>query len=144
MDYITEITIVLKADNGKRFNEGSDIAFTKINKKTNRHDHYIGNINRIYDDCIILENVEINREPVDGIIAIMIEEIEPNSCNYVSEDGKTIYNYYALFFTNLEYYTDSLVDADAALYEVRNFIKNLQVDGLEDCRMDDFESLYIQ
>lgn len=84
MDYVVETKKILISDNGKRFNEGQDIAFSILNKETNIHEKYIGNIYRIYDDCIIIDNIEVNRGYIDGSMAIGFKEIEPNSCNYVS------------------------------------------------------------
>lgn len=84
MKYEIETKTTLIADNGKRFNEGQDIAFTVL--EAHERYRYIGNIYRIYNDCIIIDNFECNREHIDGSMAILFKEIEPNSCNYVSVD----------------------------------------------------------
>lgn len=86
MDYALEIKTTLIADNGKRFNIGSDISFTFFNKETNHHDKYIGKIKNILDDRIIIENVEINRDCFGGCMEIRLSDIKKNSCNYVSID----------------------------------------------------------
>lgn len=73
----------LPTDNKKYFFIGDDISFTLFNKETNHHDHYIGNIINITDTFIKISNIEINRCHKDGEMIIRLEDLEPNSCNYV-------------------------------------------------------------
>jgi len=48
-------------------------------------------------------------------------------CYYVSDDEKTLKEYWAEFFTSLEYYTHELTGKDNALYAVNDFIKGKQM-----------------
>ena len=48
------------------------------------HNHYIGEITEITEDAIIIKNIEINKEYVDGKMIIDLNLIAPNSCGYVS------------------------------------------------------------
>lgn len=81
-----EIKKTLISDNGKRFNKGTDIAFTYNTKR------YIGEIVDMTEDNLILTRVECKcikdtgyvRLHIDGMLSIPLNEIK--DCNYVSCD----------------------------------------------------------
>lgn len=84
MKYSIKTTKTLTTDNGLKFSVGQDIAFILYDEKSNYHDHYIGEITEITEDAIIIKNIEINKEYVDGKMIIDLNLIAPNSCGYVS------------------------------------------------------------
>ena len=84
MKYSIKTTKTLTTDNGLKFSVGQDIAFMLYDEKSNYHDHYIGEITEITEDAIIIKNIEINKEYVDGKMIIDLNLIAPNSCGYVS------------------------------------------------------------
>lgn len=84
MKYKIETKTTLISDNNKRFYIGNDIAFTIFNKKTKHYDKYIGEIRSISNDKIIINKIEINREYIGGYKEIKLNDIESNSCDYVS------------------------------------------------------------
>lgn len=84
MKYSIKTTKTLNADNNLKFSVGQDIAFMIYNEKSNCHNHYIGEITEITEDAIIIKNIEINKEYVDGKMIIDLNLIAPNSCGYVS------------------------------------------------------------
>ena len=86
MKYEIEIKKTLKTDNNKSFGVGSDIAFTLFNAETNYHDRYIGEIEEITDESIVIGRIEINRNQIAGKKKIPLQDIENNSCNYVYYD----------------------------------------------------------
>lgn len=86
MKYNIKIAKTLKTDNCKNFNVGSDIFFTLLNQETHCHDRYIGEIVEITEVAIIIKNVEVNGNNIDGEKIILLNDIEPNSCNYVYDD----------------------------------------------------------
>lgn len=86
MKYDVITTKTLKTDNNKNFKVGWDIAFGLFNKETNYHDRYIGEITEITDTTITISRIEVNRHRVDGEMVIHLDDIEPNSCNYVYYD----------------------------------------------------------
>lgn len=86
MKYNIKTVRTLVTDNKKSFGVGQDIAFTLFNKETNHHDHYIGEIVEMTDTSIRISNIEIGRCHEDGEMIISLEDIEPNSCNYVYYD----------------------------------------------------------
>ena len=83
MKYSIKTTKTLTTDNGLKFSVGQDIAFMLYDEKSNYHDHYIGEITEITEDAIIIKNIEINKEYVDGKMIIDLHLIEPDSCDYV-------------------------------------------------------------
>lgn len=83
MKYNIQTITKLITDNKKCFLVEDDIKFTLFNKETNHHDHYIGNIVEITDTFIKISNIEINRCHEGGEMVIRLQDIEPNSCNYV-------------------------------------------------------------
>ena len=86
MEYKVKTVKTLIADNGKEFGVGTDIGFTVYNKVTNYHDRFIGRIEEMRDEVIIIDNVELNRGKVDGKMVIALDNIEKNSCNYIYVD----------------------------------------------------------
>lgn len=66
MKYSIKTTKTLNADNNLKFSVGQDIAFMIYNEKSNCHNHYIGEITEITEDAIIIKNIEINKEYIDG------------------------------------------------------------------------------
>lgn len=84
MKYSIKTTKTLKTDNNLNFFIGQDIAFMIYNEKSNCHNHYIGEITEITEDAIIIKNIEINKEYIDGKMIIDLKLIAPNSCGYVS------------------------------------------------------------
>ena len=86
MKYEIEVKKTLKTDNNKSFSVGSDIAFTLFNAETNHHDRYIGEIEEITDESIVIGRIEINRNQIAGKKTILLQDIESNSCNYVYYD----------------------------------------------------------
>lgn len=83
MEYSIKTTKTLTTDNGLKFSVGQDIAFMIYNEKSNCHNHYIGEITEITEDAIIIKNIEINKEYIDGKMIIDLHLIEPDSCDYV-------------------------------------------------------------
>ena len=81
MEYSIKTTKTLTTDNGLKFSVGQDIAFMIYNEKSNCHNHYIGEIT---ENAIIIKNIEINKEYIDGKMIIDLNLIAPNSCGYVS------------------------------------------------------------
>lgn len=80
----TEKTLI--TDNKKVFREGSDIAFTVVNKITGHLERYIAEIKEISDTNLILRNVEIEGTPVDGEKTIAFNAMVDDSCDYVHLD----------------------------------------------------------
>lgn len=80
MKYSIKTTKTLKTDNNLNFFIGQDIAFMIYNEKSNCHNHYIGEITEITEDAIIIKNIEINKEYIDGKMIIDLNLIAPNSC----------------------------------------------------------------
>lgn len=86
MKYNVVTTKKLITDDGKIFRIGSEIAFILLNKEINNFDKYIGEITEITDTTITLNNIEVNRENIEGIKVIKLADIEPKSCNYIYYD----------------------------------------------------------
>lgn len=86
MKYEIQIKRALITDNKKTFRIGDDIKFNILNKVTNYHDMYIGEIKEITDTTITIKRIEINREQIGGEMVISLDDIDTNSCNYVSVD----------------------------------------------------------
>lgn len=83
MKYEIEVKRTLKTDNNKSFRVGDDIAFKLFNVETNYHNRYIGEIEEITDDSIVIGRIEINRNRIAGKKTILLQDIESNSCSYV-------------------------------------------------------------
>ena len=86
MKYEIQIKRALITDNKKTFRIGDDIKFNILNKETNYHDMYIGEIKEITDTTITINRIEINRKQIGGEMVISLDVIDTNSCNYVSVD----------------------------------------------------------
>lgn len=86
MKYEVKTKKTLIADNKRSFRIGEDIAFSIFNSTTNYHDRYIGEITAITDTTITIKRIEINRGRIEGEMTIRLEDIESNSCCYVSID----------------------------------------------------------
>lgn len=86
MKYEIQIKRTLITDNKKTFRVGDDIKFNILNKETNYHDMYIGEIKEITDTTITIKRIEINRKQIGGEMVISLDVIDTNSCNYVSVD----------------------------------------------------------
>ena len=86
MKYEIQIKKALITDNKKTFRVGDDIKFNIFNKETNYHDMYIGEIKEITDTTITIKRIEINREQIGGEMVISLDDIDTDSCNYVSVD----------------------------------------------------------
>ena len=86
MKYEIQIKRALITDNKKTFRVGDDIKFNILNKETNYHDMYIGEIKEITDTTITIKRIEINRKQIGGEMVISLDVIDTNSCNYVSVD----------------------------------------------------------
>ena len=86
MKYEIQIKKALITDNKKTFRVGDDIKFNILNKETNYHDMYIGEIKEITDTTITIKRIEINRKQISGEMVISLDVIDTNSCNYVSVD----------------------------------------------------------
>lgn len=86
MKYEIQIKRALITDNKKTFRIGDDIKFNILNKAANYHDMYIGEIKEITDTTITIKRIEINREQIDGEMVIFLDDIDTDSCNYVSVD----------------------------------------------------------
>ena len=86
MKYEIQIKKALITDNKKTFRVGDDIKFNILNKETNYHDMYIGEIKEITDTTITIKRIEINRKQIGGEMVISLDVIDTNSCNYVSVD----------------------------------------------------------
>lgn len=86
MKYEIQIKRALITDNKKTFRIGDDIKFNILNKETNYHDMYIGEIKEITDTTITIKRIEINRNKIGGEMVIALDDIESNSCNYVYVD----------------------------------------------------------
>lgn len=74
----------LITDNGNRFIEGSEIAFTYKNSG----DKYIAEIVQIKKKSFIIRDIEINKHqlPSQQLMKIPYKDIEPGSCSYVAID----------------------------------------------------------
>ena len=86
MEYNIKVTKTLVADNNRKFSVGEDIFFKLYNKEHDRYDNYIGEITKIEKKSIELTRLEINKNREKGSIVVRLEDIEPNSCNYVYYD----------------------------------------------------------
>lgn len=84
MKFEIETKRTLTTDNGNRFTEGSEIAFTCKNSG----DAYIAEIVRIKKKSFIIRDIEINKHqlPRQQVMKIPYKDIEPGSCSYVSVD----------------------------------------------------------
>lgn len=81
-NHYAHVEKTLLTENGKKFSIGDEIAFRKINKVTNHIDRYIGIIIDFKDDCMHLEEVEVNRVRI-GTVCIKYSDIIPDTFNYV-------------------------------------------------------------
>ena len=86
MKYEIQTKRALITDNKKTFRVGDDIKFNILNKETNYHDMYIGEIKEITDTTMTIKRIEINRKQIGGEMVISLDVIDTNSCNYVSVD----------------------------------------------------------
>ena len=84
-NHYTHIEKTLLTENGKKFSVGDKIAFRKINKVTNHIERYIGIIIDFKDDCMHLEDVELNRNQI-GAVHIKYSDIIPDTFNYVQNE----------------------------------------------------------
>ena len=83
MEVKVKIEKTLHTDNDKVFYEDEDIAFEM--EKTG--DKYIGRIKKIKKKSIIIDDIMINREPVNiESMKVKLDDIKPYSCQYVSVD----------------------------------------------------------
>lgn len=83
MEVKVKIEKALHTDNDKVFYEDEDIAFEM--EKTG--DKYIGRIKKIKKKSIIIDDIMINREPVNiESMKVKLDDIKPYSCQYVSVD----------------------------------------------------------
>ena len=72
----------LETDNNKKFIIGSDIAFSS--KKDGKR--YIASIKDLYDNFMIVDNIECEKEKIDETRVVYYEDIVDESCGYVSVD----------------------------------------------------------
>lgn len=87
MDYKIKIKKTLITDNGKRFDIGDYIAFTLFNQNTKTREEYVGKIIDILNDRIIIPIITENKQFISGHYKeILLSDIEPDSCSYVSYD----------------------------------------------------------
>lgn len=86
MKYEIQVKRALITDNKKTFRIGDDIKFNILNKETNYHDMYIGEIKEITDTTITIKRIEINRNQIGGEMVISLDDIDTDSCNYVTVD----------------------------------------------------------
>ena len=86
MKYEIQTKRALITDTKKTSRVGDDIKFNILNKETNYHDMYIGEIKEITDTTITIKRIEINRKQIGGEMVISLDVIDTNSCNYVSVD----------------------------------------------------------
>lgn len=84
-NHYTYIEKTLLTENGKKFSVGDKIAFRKINKVTNHIDRYIGIIIDFKDDCMHLEDVELNRNQI-GAVRIKYSDIISDTFDYVQNE----------------------------------------------------------
>lgn len=85
MNFSIVITKTLKTDNNKTFKVGEEIAFSMKNEEDDYLDRYIGKIEEIEDNYIVISKVEINRCKIDGTLKVYLDKIFSNSCNYVCD-----------------------------------------------------------
>ena len=77
-----KVVKTLVTDNDKKFIVGSEIAFT-VKDTGNR---YIAEIKEIYDNFIIVDNIDCDKEHIAGKMVIYYDNIVDGSCSYVSVD----------------------------------------------------------
>lgn len=82
MKYEIEIIKKLHTDNGKVFKAGQEISFTQ----NSHQDRYIGKIIDITQDSLLIGDIELNKNPVDGEMQIPLQNVDDMSCDYVFVD----------------------------------------------------------
>lgn len=84
MDYNVRVKKTLVTDNGLKFDENADIAFSILNEATGEKERWIANIKEIKNKLLVLTDIEINHTPTsDKQRIVRIEDILPESCEHV-------------------------------------------------------------